>query len=247
MNYRLWAFSALVAVCVTGCQTTDSATNASNTTDSNSVSKPVESNSENPKDSTTKVVSSADLPAELKNDAYEYYGLERTDPLKFKFKRDKMSDQEGTQKVSLSKVEKDFAEFKVEYDGVLAQSGPMTLRLDKGGIRVIASESIKQDPESYELPTDLKVGKTWITKTTQESTIQLVANNKVEGTGTVKTPVATYNDALIVTATGTGKANGNPIKMTTKIWLVKGRGAVRTEIINVSGGKTEKTTLEESK
>jgi hypothetical protein len=187
------------------------------------------------------------IPADLKTDAYEYYGLGKAGDMNLVLKSGKNEPQTGTQTVKLTKADAGRCEFEVSYGGVLAQQGKMTMSLDKGGVRVIASDTIKQDPKTYELPSGLKPGLKWDTKTVAGSEIEVNSTNTVVGTQTVTTPVATYKDALLVVATGTGKNRGTPFKMESKIWLVKGRGAVRTEIVNSSGGKTETSTLEEAK
>jgi hypothetical protein len=139
----------------------------------------------------------------------------------------------------------DFAEFEVQYSNL--PIGVMTLRLDKTGIKVAKSENLQTDKDSYELPVGLVPGKTWTTKTTESSELNISATYKVVGTGDVKTAVASYKDALIVTATGKGKARGADLSTNMKMWLVKGRGAVKTEMSNIVGGKAQKSVLEEAK
>jgi hypothetical protein len=247
MIRKTWFWLALTGLVISGCQKSSTEKNEapapkdSNVAESNA---PVE-----PENSTksTEVDLSRDLiAADLKSDAYEYYGLARTEPMKFMFKSGNNPAQTGSQTIKLMKAEKDFAEFELAYNN-MPQMQSMTLRLDKNGIRISDAASLKQAEDSYELPTGLVPGKTWVSKTTPDSAISLNATTKVEGTGEVTTPVATYKDALIISLQGTGKAADKTFTMTMKSWLVKGKGTVRTEISNVSGGKTEKTILEEAK
>ncbi len=184
------------------------------------------------------------LPASLKGDAYDYYGLGRADAIKMKVNRDG-SKEDATQTVSMTKVDADHAEFLISSTGALAQLGDVTVKLDKDGIRVVSMGESKVDPDTFELPNGLKKGKSWPFKLPSAgSTIS--GTNKVIGTETIKTSVGTYKDALVVETKASGTQAGQKVALTSKQWLVKGRGQVKAEITNVSGGKTSKITMEES-
>jgi hypothetical protein len=187
------------------------------------------------------------LPAELKTDAYDYYGLGRTEPMKMQIKQGSMTPQEGTQTVKLVKVENGVAEFSIEHTDGLSQLGTLVVKLEKGGVKSATNASIESDESTWELPAGLNNGKTWDIKTKPSSPLQLTGSNKVEGTREVKTAVGTYKDALLISSTGTGKQGSDSFKLVTKMWLVKGRGTVKSELERSANGKTEKITLEEIK
>jgi hypothetical protein len=77
--------------------------------------------------------------------------------------------------------------------------------------------------------------------------MKMTGTNKVVGTQAVTTPVATYNDALLITVNATGTQGGRSFKLNSKLWLVKGRGTVKTEIESIDGKNTNKIVMEEVK
>lgn len=186
----------------------------------------------------------AKLPADLKGDAFEYYGLGRTEPIKMTVVRG--SDKSpASQNVSLTKVESDAAEFTIISDGALKDLGEVKVKLDKSGIRVVSLKGEAADPDTFELPNGLTKGKSWPFKL-PSSDAKISGVNKVIGTESVKTAVRTYADALVVETTATGTQSGQKIQLKSKQWLVKGRGQVKAEITNVSGKTTTKISMEES-
>jgi hypothetical protein len=79
------------------------------------------------------------------------------------------------------------------------------------------------------------------------SKMNLEGNNEVTGTETVTTPVGTYKDALVVKSIAKGTQEGKPTVTTTTVWLVKGRGQVKTVIENNTGGTKTSISMEEAK
>ena len=69
------------------------------------------------------------VPADLKNDAYEYYGLGRVEPIKMSMVQDGSSTP-ATQSVRLTKVGKTDAEFTVSNEGGFSKIGEVVLKLD---------------------------------------------------------------------------------------------------------------------
>lgn len=189
----------------------------------------------------------AEIPAELKTDAFDYYGLSRTEPMKLAIKQKGQPDKVGTQTFKLVKVENGVAEYNLESSDTLVGLDTATFKVEKGGIRAASNGTISSDPATWELPADLKPGKTWEIKTTKESAMQMTGSNKVVGTESVTTPVATYKDALLITVNASGTQAGRSFKLNSKLWLVKGRGTVKTEIESIEGKNTNKIVMEEVK
>ena len=187
----------------------------------------------------------AKIPADLKGDAYEYYGLGRAEPIKMTVNQNG-TDEAATQTVKLTSVENGVATFKISNDGGLSRLGEVIVSLDKKGIKVVSVNGVKADADTFELPSGLSKGKTWPFKLTSGD-LKLTGTNVVSGTESVTTTVGTYKDALLVVSTATGKQSGQKVQLKSKQWLVKGRGQVKAEITNVSGKTKQTVTMAESK
>jgi hypothetical protein len=185
------------------------------------------------------------IPAELKSDAFDYYGLGRTDPIKMTVTQNG-TNEPATQTVKLTKIETGRAEFTITNEGGLSKLGEVLVSLDKDGVRIMSVNGQKAEADTFELPTGLTKGKTWPFKL-PGSDQALVGSNVVKGTESVTTAVGTYKDALIVVSTASGKQNGQSVQVSMKNWLVKGRGLVKAEITNVSGKTKQSFSMAESK
>jgi hypothetical protein len=185
------------------------------------------------------------IPATLRGDAFEYYGLGRTEPIKMTVTQSGKSDP-ATQTVKLTKVDAEKAEFTISNDGGLAKLGEVIVSLDKNGIKVVSVNGQKADAETFELPNGLSKGKKWPFKL-ENGDLKLTGTNVVSGTESVTTAVGTYKDALLVVSTSTGKQGKETVQLKSKQWLVKGRGQIKAEITNVSGKTTQTVTMAESK
>ena len=188
-----------------------------------------------------------EVPADLKTDAFDYYGLGRTEPMKLAIKQSGQADKVGTQTFKLVKVENGVAEYNLESSDELVGLDTATFKVEKGGIRAASNATITSDQTTWELPAGLTPGKSWEIKTTKDSVMQMTGTNKVVGTQEVKTPVATYKDALLITVSASGTQGGRSFKLNSKLWLVKGRGTVKTEIESIEGKTTNKIVMEEVK
>lgn len=226
-------FLPLALAFVIGCGDPASAANSgSNSSESNA---------------TADVQKAPEVPADLKTDAFDYYGLGRTEPMKLAIKQSGQADKVGTQTFKLVKVENGVAEYNLESSDELVGLDTATFKVEKGGIRAASNATITSDQTTWELPASLAPGKTWEIKTTKDSVMQMTGTNKVVGTQEVKTPVATYKDALLITVNATGTQGGRSFKLVSKLWLVKGRGTVKTEIESIEGKTTNKIVMEEVK
>ncbi len=197
--------------------------------------------------STPEVQKPLEVPAELKTDAFDYYGLGRTEPMKVAIKQKGQKDKVGTQTFKLVKVENGVAEYHLESSDELVGLDTATFKVEKGGIRAASNGKISSDASTWELPAGLTPGKTWEIKTTKDSPMQMTGTNKVVGTESVTTPVATYKDALLIQVNATGTQGAQSFKLISKLWLVKGRGTVKTEIESIEGKSSNKIVLEEVK
>jgi hypothetical protein len=193
----------------------------------------------------------ASLPSELKGDAYAYYGLENSEPIKMEIRSGAGPSRSGMQTIKLKEVKDGAAIFTVDRTDGLADLGSMELSLDKKGLFVLSTNIGKVEENHLELPNDLKLGKVWnvkskITRDTGQS-VENDATFKVQRMEKVTTPVGSY-DALLITSSGPANVSGNKMSMTTKGWFVKGRGPVKMEIdIQQTGQPANKMTIIEVK
>lgn len=233
--------SAFGMLAMSGCQKSESADASANTP---SVAGKNDSNSALSESisSEVKPLSLSELPASLKTDAFEYYGLGKEGETKFSVVNGENKTEAST-KYMLVKVDGDKAEFKSVNSGALAELGEVTYELSPQGIKVTKSSSVTPDPNSYELVTGLSTGKSW-PFSLKASGNELSGTNTVKGTESVKTSVGEYKDALVIETVATGKGS-EPISVKMKQWFVKGRGVVKSEIKNTIGKQTSNIKMEE--
>lgn len=181
----------------------------------------------------------SELPAEVKHEGFEYYGLGNTKPIDMELTAPKIAVQTGGFSAELEKIEGSTAEFKVLRTGALAETlGNDTMMVDKTGIYLIGTSIGKISPEkSMAMPAAPTPGKTWSVKN------KIIRNNgqemveestyKIEGVRDLKTKKGTEK-ALLVTSTGTATVTnaGKTVKSshTSKYWYVKGVGTVQVEM-----------------
>ncbi len=190
------------------------------------------------------------IPAALKTDAYEYYGLGRRLPITMTLVAGGQT-KTGAQDVCLRAVSPGEARFEItSTDGLDVFGIRNVVSVRPEGIRIVESDVAKSGPNDYELPAGLVPGKVWVATQTLDSgpsKMKLTLTQRVVGTKPLTTPVATYPDALNVVGTGVGTLNGKPIRMETESWFVKGRGNVKNVFRSTTAGQTSTTTLVEAK
>lgn len=174
------------------------------------------------------------LPDNLKNDAFRYYGLGNTLPVDFELKVSNRPDvMTGTSQFRLKEVKDGKGIITLERTGGLTVLGSMDLSLEPTGLYVLATTVGKIDKKHLELPAKLTPGSNWTseTKITQDGgqTVEHSSKFRVVRTESVTTK-AGKRDALLIQSSGPGKQNGQPVRMDTKMWLVKDRGLVKMEM-----------------
>lgn len=191
------------------------------------------------------------IPSELKSDAFYYYGLSATAPIKMAINApNAAAPVTGSQTVKFTGMDGGKAKFTISRDGGLAALGSEDVVLDKSGVNAVSSSLGKLKGTSLEMPADLKPGVTWKSDVTLDMGSNGMAEDhslfKVVGTQKVTTKVGTY-DALLVESHGNQSAAGQKSIADIKFWFVKDRGAVKMEIKNTpaAGGSPTVTTIEE--
>jgi hypothetical protein len=175
-----------------------------------------------------------DIPAELRHDAFEYYGLGYTEPI------DKEMEMQGnvytgTERSELKEIRDGIPIFVIRRTGGLGAIGEMEVSLEEDGLYVLSSTTGKLEGKNLEMPADLSPGKTWnqtsAFTTNDGSRVEHTGEFRVVGTETVQTK-AGAREALLITSSGTWTQDGNRSKMETKSWYVRGRGAAKVEIVS---------------
>ena len=194
----------------------------------------------------------AKLPDELKNEAYEYYGLSNPKPMDMEVLQSTNSTVlTGSQTNVLKSVKDGVAIFDIERTGGLAQMGMQSVKLKPDGIYLDEVNGTKIKTEEVEMPNDLTPGKTWTARmsfNSNGSSMDITSQNTVKGTEKFKTKVG-EREGILVISTGSGTLNGDPVRLNSKSWYVKGLGGVKS-LLSMTNQKTKKTqtiTIQETK
>ena len=259
---RIW-FSVSIACTIfalpIGCTSNDAGTKVSGRSSQSPVPETVEPNkgpdATAPKKTETTPASPAKtetpvanlsetLPAELKHEGFEYYGLGVGTPVDFVLKNTANGQtSNGARVFKLNKVENGKAYFTQSHTGGLSPVGDYEIMVDKAGVWVISSSTVKVEKPQQEIPAKLTPGVTWHTKSDLEDT-----EYRVVGPETIKTAMGDRK-TILITGKGTAKINGADVPVESKFWCAKGLGQVRTEMKTIpkaNQGKPQTVTMEET-
>ncbi|HVL39779.1 MAG TPA: hypothetical protein VM328_10365 [Fimbriimonadaceae bacterium] len=170
----------------------------------------------------------ADIPDELKHNAFTYYGLAYDKPRDLEVRQDG-STFSGSQIFRLVEIKDGKAIFEYEHTGGLAGQGTFTISLEKDGIYTVSSSVAKIKEHELEMPANIEVGTTWNTSTVFQAegrSLEQTATNKATRIEKVETKAGTF-DALLVESSGPAVVDGEKMQMSTKMWFVKDRGVVK--------------------
>lgn len=196
----------------------------------------------------------ADLPVNLKNAAFDYYGLANDKPMDMEvIQNGSTSAITGSQSNTLKSIDGQTAVFSIDRTGGLAQMGTQTVRLKADGIYLDEVMGTKIKTDEVELPADLAPGKTWKTHlafSSGASSMDITTISTVMRVEKFKTKVA-EREGLLVVSSGSGKLDGKDVKLDSKSWYVKGLGGVKniltTTYKNPKDGKPQTLTIQETK
>lgn len=188
------------------------------------------------------------VPADLKNDAFEYYGLGNGRTMTVEILRDGAPSQTGTRTVKPGEIKDGKATFVIRQEGGMESEGDITLSLESDGLYAMSSSVNHIKPHSLEMPPKLEVGGGWKdhTEMTQSSQKIVLDNDlKIVGKERVSTPGGTFDEALHVKSTGTGKFGSRPATLTTESWYVRGVGPVKQVLgIVYKDGQKQSVTVQ---
>lgn len=187
----------------------------------------------------------AEVPVELKHAAFDYYGLGVSVPVNIEVSDDVRGDKRtGTRTIEVGKIENGKVTFLIKQSGALEDQGDVTVSLEPDGVFAMSSSKGTMKPHTLEMPTSIAPGASWEDNTelaTNGTSIKLTNKVKAEKFEKITTKVGTYDEALLVTSTGSGTISGKPGTLTTRSWYVKGRGAVRQVIDLTLTGQPKRT------
>lgn len=198
-----------------------------------------------------KVPGSDEVPAELRNDAYDYYGLGNKAPIDLQMVSTYGGLQMGTRVTRLVKVANGQATFEIEHTGGLERLGVSTYVLTMAGLYAEKISIGTFTPGNrIEVPARLTPGAKWGGPITLKlNTGQTIKTNliyQVVGPEKIKTKAGTF-DSMLVKATSVGTTNGKKANEAIKIWLVKGVGPVKIEMKQTVGKDSGTSSIEATK
>jgi hypothetical protein len=192
------------------------------------------------------------IPASLRTDAFEFYGLGNTEPLRYEVVTEGSAPKVGDQTIRFIGMKNGNAQFTIERTGDLASAmGSQELELRPKGIFSTQTSLGTIEGDSLELPSSLEVGTSWKAdqslKTADGRKVKSSATYKVVRKEKVKTKGGEF-EALLITGKGTITIDDQKANLDMKQWLAKGKGAVKTEIATkFAGGSGTKVSIELTK
>ncbi|CAN5525032.1 hypothetical protein BH11ARM2_BH11ARM2_01620 [soil metagenome] len=247
MNVRSLLPVTLAALLV-GCQVKEA---------NPTVSAPVKTNAQSaseppPTPGPTESASAASIPAELKHEGYEYYGLGNDQPVDMEVRTTSDSGvRTGSQITRFKGMQDGKAVYSIERTGGLTDLlGQMDVTLEPDGIFVKSSSVAKVGDRDMEMPAKLSPGTTWEARTVVEQPgreLNVLVKFKVVGPENIKTPVGDRS-TLRVDSTGEGTLMGKKVRMDSQSWYVKGFGMVKS-VLKYTGetGAPSTITIQETK
>lgn len=178
------------------------------------------------------------VPAELKTEGYEYYGLSHGAPIEFEVVMPNSSTPEtGTAVTKLTAVKDGVATFVTDRTGPLESLGSEELIVKPDGIYNTKIGGQPVEPVQLVMPADVSVGKVWTSKgkikLQDGKTFTQDMKFKVVGREKVKTKAGEF-DALKVTAQGEITVGDKRSQSNITAWYVKGLGTVKMAITTSS-------------
>ncbi len=195
----------------------------------------------------------SDIPASLKSDAFEYFGLGNDKSVDYEVRTEGQSEiGTGSAKNAFVGMKDGVAEFITTRTGALEQFGATDhVTSESDGVYTTSTSAGTLGGKHLELPVKLTPGSKWSATTTlttpQGKSFRDDDQCVVKGTEHVQVPGGSY-EALRVDSTGTAVIEGQKARTESRYWFVKGKGFVKfvSKIIPTKG-KSLTITLTESK
>jgi len=199
---------------------------------------------------TTEPAPKQEVPANLKHEGYQYYGLDVEAEQTYDFDYNGTKRQ-GMQKETYNGLTDGKPRFTIERAEALSNLGTDVVEVREDGVYMISSREQTLETPMLALPAKMEIGKTWeITEKLKDmngNEVVLKASNKIQGQEKVTTPAGTF-DCLIVSMTGTLVNQGKTQKVEGKTWYAAGTGTVKLTVsTNGADGKPSNYTITLSK
>jgi hypothetical protein len=189
------------------------------------------------------------IPAELKHEGFEYYGLAHTEPIDMEYVNN--SDNNvitGAQQVELVEMRDGDPIFRVTRTGGLSVLGVDEISLKSDGIYTVGSSILNVQPPPLLIASNLEPGHTWENKLKADgdAKMDILMKRTVKGTEKFTTKVG-EREGLLILSTGSGTINDQKVQMDSKEWYVRGLGPVKQELtIAYADGKKQVVTIQET-
>jgi len=222
-------FSTLITVLtiagvLIGCQPPATKTNT-----------PPKANPENPAGQVAPPADPATIPDSLKQEAFDYYGLEALQEMTYDFDYNG-NIRQGTQKATFLGMNDGKAEFKIERSDALQIMGTDKIEVREDGIYLTEVKQQPLEKAVIALPAKVEVGSSWpIDQKLRDgdgNDVLSKAVQKVVGQEKIKTPAGEF-DCIVVTMQGTMTVQDDKKKETPvsgKAWYAAGVGTVKLSI-----------------
>jgi hypothetical protein len=234
MKRRL-VFLAFFGALLLGCSQTQTSTTPKTT------SPDVKPQADPAKPETPAPAKLADLPAELRHEAFEWYGFGNEQGVKMKLTQGK-TIQKGDQRFELEKIEGNTAHFRQVWGGDLSFYGEARYILNAEGISGTEAQGTKVDPPQLELPAKLTPGHSWKAPGKLEMQGGSISNLSATIVGLKPLKVAGRSiQAMLVRRTSTINVTGKAQQMEVSEYYEKGVGVVKMEVTMKGGGQPTKS------
>ena len=180
----------------------------------------------------------SDIPASLKTEAFDYYGLANSSSIPLQMTGGKQPEKLGSRERKLIRVASDSATFEEDWTAGLMELGPSTVEALPDGIYTTSAFGHLLPKPALELPANVKPGTKWHVDNKvvdQGKPFEEIGDISVIGVQKVTIGTKSY-DALLVKETGQLKTDGNSIDVASQKWYVKGLGEVKESLQTTSGG-----------
>ena len=189
------------------------------------------------------------VPDSLKHEAFEYFGLGNTGPVKYTFVRVEGDKPEsGTQSVELKAVGDGIADFVIRRDGALSALGVEDVQVKPDGVYLVSSTHGSPEKPVMVMPSKLEPGATWggdhTLKSPDGSEVKYSGKSKFEKKETLTVAGKSY-ETILVSESAELELAGSKRSVSGKTWFASGVGVVRMRLeVKTPDGKLVKSSIE---
>jgi hypothetical protein len=189
------------------------------------------------------------VPESLKHEAFLYFGLGNTGPVKYTFVRVEGDKPEaGTQSVELKAVGDGSADYVIRRDGALSALGVEDVQVRADGVYLVSSTLGTPEKPVLVMPSKLEPGSTWggdhTLKSPDGSEVKYSGKSKFERKETLTVAGKSY-ETVLVSESAELELAGSKRSVSGKTWFASGVGVVRMRLeVKSADGKLVKSSIE---